>query len=425
VAWTLTGYLLVAAVVTPVLGRIGDLLGHKRVLLWVLGALAAGNVVSAVGPSLQTVVAGRVIQGAAGGIFPLCFAILRRQLPAERVGVGIGMISALVGAGGGIGLIVGGVLVDAGSWRGIFWLSGAMALLSLLAVRAYVAPDARAASGQVDVRGAVVLAVGLLAPLLAVSQANRWGWTAPATLLLVALGAAVLVAWVRLQVRTAEPLADIALLRRRPVLFSNAATLLAGFGIFGSFVLIPELAQEPASTGYGLGLDAMQAGLVMVPGAITMLLLGPVSGLLGARVGHRVSMSLGCLVAAAGLALIALRHGDAVELAACSTLLYAGLALCFAAMPNLIVDVVPSAQTGEATGFNALVRTAGASLGAQVCAAILAGGTIAAGVSESAYRTAFLLSAGGAVAAGLLALCIPRQGHDVHVSALVEVAVLE
>jgi MFS family permease len=217
-----------------------------------------------------------------------------------------------------------------------------------------------------------------------------------------------------------QPLADIALLRRKPVLFSNAATLLAGFGIFGSFVLIPELAQEPAATGYGLGLDSLQAGLVMVPGSIAMLMLGPVSGVLGARAGHRVSMAAGCAIAALGLALIAVRHGGAVELAAYSTLLYAGLALCFAAMPNLIVDVVPAAQTGEATGFNALVRTSGSSLGAQVCAAILAGGTIAGGVSESAYRTAFLLSAGGALVAALLALCIPRPGPGTHVSALVE-----
>jgi EmrB/QacA subfamily drug resistance transporter len=424
VAWTLTGYLLVAAVLTPVLGRVGDILGHRRVLLWVIAALAVGNAVSAVGSSLEVVVAGRVIQGAAGGIFPLCYAILRSELPKATVPTGIGMISALVGAGGGVGLILGGALVDAGSWRLIFWICAVMAACSLVAVRVLVRPDPAMKAGRVDLRGAAVLAIGLLLPLLAISQANAWGWTAPKTLLMAGAGVLVLVGWVRLQMHTDQPLADIPLLRRKPVMFSNAATLMAGFGIFGSFVLIPELAQEPTSTGYGLGLDALQAGLVMVPGSIAMLVLGPVSGILGARVGHRVSMSVGCATAALGLALIALRHDSAVELAVYSTLMYAGLALCFAAMPNLMVDAAPPDQTGEATGFNALVRTGGSSLGAQVCAAVLAGGVVAGGgVAESSYRTAFLLSAGGALVAAVLALCIPRRtdGEHTHVSALVEI----
>ena len=126
--------------------------------------------------------------------------------------------------------------------------------------------------------GAAVLAVGLALPLLAIARANDWGWASASTLGLLAAGAAVLAGWVVLQRRTAQPLADVALLVQPPVLITNIATLLVGFGMFGSFILIPQLAEAPESTGYGFGLSATGAGLLMLPGALMMLIAGPLAG---------------------------------------------------------------------------------------------------------------------------------------------------
>jgi EmrB/QacA subfamily drug resistance transporter len=414
-AWTLTGYLLAAAVATPVAGRLGDMFGKRRMLVLSLVLFGLGAVVSAIGDTLEVVVAGRLLQGLGGGIFPLCFGIIRDEFPRERVAGGIGLISAILGIGGGLGLVSGGLLVDAFGFQVIFWMGAVMALVAAAAAAALVPESPVRSPGRVDVRGALVLGVGLAAPLFAISQANTWGWTDPRTLGLTAAGLAVLAAWVPLQRRTAEPLADIRTLATPPVLMTNLATFFVGFGMFGSFLLIPQLAEAPESTGYGFGLDATGAGLLLLPGALVMLVAGPVSGQLSTRYGSRLPLVLGGSLTAVGLGVLAVAHSTYAEVIAGNVLMSIGFGFAFAAMPNLIVDAVPIERTGEATGFNALVRSVGSSVGSQVSAAILAASVLAAGPSESAYTEAFAVCAAFAVLAAVLAALIPRPGERVRV----------
>ncbi|MFL5844371.1 MAG: MFS transporter [Solirubrobacteraceae bacterium] len=423
VAWTLTGYLACAAVFTPVFGRLGDMFGKKRMLVIALGLFAAGNVLAALAGSLEMVVAGRVLQGTGGGIFPLCFAIIRDEFPRERVRASIGLISAIAGIGGGLGLVMGGLLVDHASYHWIFWVGAAGAVAAGVAAFLLVPESPHRRPGRVDVRGAALLAVGLILPLLAISKANVWGWTDTRTLLLTLAGLAILAAWVAVERRTDEPLANIATLTRRPVLMTNIATLLTGFGMFGSFILVPQLAEAPTSTGYGFAASATHAGLLMLPGALLMLVTGPVSGMLGERFGSKVPLGLGGLIAAVGLAFLGLVHHTEFEVALFSAIMFTGIGLAFAAMPNLIVDAVSPAETGEATGFNALVRSVGSSLGSQVSGAILAGSIVAGGSPSSAgFRTAFLVSAGIALIAAAMAMIIPTVTgeHAPHLDAVSE-----
>src|SRR3954463_15058119 len=227
-AWTLTGYLLAAAVATPVVGRLGDMFGKRRMLVFSLLAFAAGSVVSAIGSALGVVVAGRVLQGVGGGIFPLCFGIIRDEFPRERVAPSIGLISAILGIGGGVGLVLGGFLVDQTSYHVIFWLGAAMAAIAAVAAELVVPESPVRTPGRVDFRGAFVLSIGLCLPLLAISQANSWGWGDPRTLGLIAVGVAILVAWIPLERRTAQPLANVHTLALPPVLMTNLATLFVG-----------------------------------------------------------------------------------------------------------------------------------------------------------------------------------------------------
>jgi MFS family permease len=426
VAWTLTGYLLSAAVCTPLLGRLGDMFGKRRLLVVALGLFAAGNVVAALGNSLEVIVAGRILQGAGGGIFPLCFGIVRDEFPAERVRSSIGLISATAGIGGGLGLVMGGLLVDNLSYHWIFWVGGGAAALAAVAAQLLIPESPVRTPGRVDIRGAAILGVGLALPLYAIAEANKWGWGSAKTLGLVAAGVAVLVAWVAVERRTDEPLAHIPTLTRPPVMMTNIATLLTGFGMFGSFIIIPQLAEAPASTGYGFGASATEAGLLMVPGSLTMLLAGTLSGVLGNRFGSKVPLAVGGLVSAAGLLLLGVAHGSQAEVLIFTLVMFTGIGLAFAAMPNLIVDAVPQHQTGEATGFNALVRSVGSSLGSQVSASILAGSIVAGGLpSDGSFRTAFVLSAAVALVAGAMALLIPiprgRAGR--HLTAAEELGV--
>ena len=419
VAWTLTGYLLAAAVCTPIFGRLGDMFGKRRLLVISLSVFAAGSVVAALADSLELLVAGRVLQGAGGGIFPLCFAIIRDEFPRERVSSSIGLISATFGIGGGAGLIIGGVLVDGASYHWIFWLGAAMAAGAAVLTQVLIPESPNRSPGRIDFRGAAVLALGLTLPLLAIARAGEWGWGSPRTLLLIAAGVAILAGWVVLQKRTAQPLADVELLARPPVLMTNIATLLVGFGMFGSFILIPQLAESPESTGYGFGLDATGAGLLMLPGALMMLVAGPFSGVLVRRFGGKLPLATGAFVSAAALAAMGLDHGTQGAMIAWNIVLSIGIGLAFAAMPNLIFDAVPMSETGEATGFNTLVRSVGASLGSQISAAILTGSVIAGSTlpSDDGYTIAFLVSAGIALAAALVSLAIPRVGDAAPVVA--------
>src|SRR4051812_25007791 len=340
VAWTVTAYLLAAAVCPPVFGRLGDMFGKRRLLVVALGIFVAGSVISALGTSLEVVVAGRVLQGAGGGIFPLCFGIIRDEFPREKVGSSIGLISATFGIGGGAGLILGGLITDHASYHYIFWLGAISAALAAVFIELFVPESPVRTPGRVDVRGAIVLGLGLTAPLLAIAKANEWGWGDTRTLGLFAVGAVVLTFWVWLQRRTAEPLVDIEMLRQPTVAMTNFATVLVGFGMFGSFILIPQLAEAPKSSGYGFGLDATGAGLLMVPGALVMLVAGPLSGVLGTRFGSRVPLALGASITSAGLLLMALLHGTQLEIIVWNLVMSTGIGLAFAAMPNLILEAV-------------------------------------------------------------------------------------
>jgi EmrB/QacA subfamily drug resistance transporter len=410
VAWVLTGYLLAAAVATPVAGRLGDMLGKRRLFVASLLLFAAGNAVSALGESVEVVVAGRVLQGIGGGIIPLAISIIRDEFPAEKVPGSIGLISAIFGIGGGLGLVLGGVITDALSYHWIFWLGAIVAVLAAAAAHLFVPESPVRTPGRVDLRGAALLAAGLVPPLFAISRANVWGWGDARTLGLIAVGIAVLAVFVAVERRTSEPLMDVGALVAPPVLMTNVTTLLVGFGMFGSFLLIPQLAETPAAAGYGFGLDATGAGLLLLPGALMMLFAGPVAGAAGARFGSKFPLAAGALVTGVGLLLLGLMHDSQGAVIAWNLVMSIGFGLVFSAIPNLIVSAVPSTQTGEAIGVNTLIRSVGASVGTQVTAAIVAASVLAGSPlpADSGYTAAFLVCSGIAVLAGLAATLIPR-----------------
>jgi EmrB/QacA subfamily drug resistance transporter len=413
IAWVLTAYLLAAAVATPIAGRLGDMFGKRRMLVISLVLFGFGSTIAAFGDSLELVVIGRALQGLGGGIFPLCFGIIRDEFPRERVAGSIGLISAIFGIGGGAGLVAGGLIADHLSYHWIFWLGAISAGLAAVATQIWVPESPERTPGRIDIPGAVLLAIGLVLPLFAISRANDWGWGSAQTLGLIAAGLAVLALWVVVERRVAQPLADIPTLVKPPVLLTNIATLFVGFGMFGSFLLIPQLAELPASTGFGFGLGATGAGLLLLPGAVVMLFAGPLSGALGSRFGSKLPLALGAAITSAGLVGLGVDHGSQGTVILWSFVMSTGIGFAFAAMANLIVEAVPPVQTGEATGINTLMRSVGAAIGSQVSAAILAGSVTADGFpSDSGFTAAFLVSAAVAAIAAGIAIVIPRGEHQ-------------
>ena len=408
-SWLLTGYLLSASVCTPLVGKLGDLFGKGRVLTIVLATFSVGSVVCALAGSIEVLIAGRVIQGVAGGVFPLAFGIINDELPGDKRAVAIGLVSATFGIGGGVGLPLAGVIVDNAHLSLLFW-TGLMAAPAAVAVWYLVpASPARERTG-VDWRGAVVLSLGLMAVLVGITKANEWGWGSMETIGLLSIGVALLAGFARLELGTKDPLVDMRVFVERPVLATNGTGFLVGVAMFGSFLLVPQFAQAPESTGYGFGFTVTQAGLMMLPSAGTMLFAGPIGGWLGNRIGFRRVLMLGTILAAASFGTLTFAHTHVWEFVLSGVLMGFGISFAFASMANLIVASVDPGDVGIATGMNTVTRTVGGAFGAAVVTALLTSESIPGTPlpTETGYTEAFALSTVAALLALAAALAIPR-----------------
>ena len=406
-SWVVTGFLLSASVSTPIIGKLGDVYGKGRVLTVVLALFALGGTINALAGSIELVIAGRVLQGVAGGVFPLSFGIIRDTFPKERVPGAISLVSSVFGVGAGIGLPLSGVIVDHTHPSVVFWIS----LVALpAAVAAYlVIPQTETVRGmRIDWTGALLLSGALALLLLGVTQAPSLGWGSPANVGLLLAGAALLVLWVVVEHRVQQPLIELAVLRKRAVLATNVTGLLTGLAMFSGFLLIPQIAQAPESTGYGLGASVTVAGLLLAPSAVGQLLAGPFAGRLGVRIGFRSTLVIGSLLSAAAFTLLSFLHSAWWHLALGGLLLGAGVAFAFASMANLIVAAVEQHEVGIATGINTVTRTIGGAFGSAISTAVLAS-TIGAGglPSGGGYQLAFGLAALMALLAAGSALRVP------------------
>src|SRR5436189_1876662 len=231
VGWVLTAYLLSASVATPIIGRLGDMYGKERLLIIVLLMLALGTLISAVASSLGLMILGRVIQGAGGGIFPLAFSIIRDEFPKERVPGSIGLVSSLLGIGGGAGVVFAGIVTENLSYHWLFWFPlGAIVLTAWLTWR-YIPESPVKTPAHVNYRAAALMTLGISAVLLAITQTSSWGWGSPKTLGLLAAGFVVIGAWVREELRSREPLVDMRMMAIRGVWTTNAVAFLIGIGM--------------------------------------------------------------------------------------------------------------------------------------------------------------------------------------------------
>jgi EmrB/QacA subfamily drug resistance transporter len=408
--WVLTSFLLSASVATPILGRLGDMFGKKRVLVIALTAVAIGTFVSAVAGSLGLLVAGRVIQGLGGGVFPLSMAIIRDEFPRERVAGGIALISAILGVGGGLGIVLAGPIVDHLNYHWLFWFPFVVVTIAAVGVFLVVPESPIRTRGRVDWAGAVLLAGWLVALLLPISEGRSWGWTSGRVLGLFAAAVVIALAWIAVEIRSREPLVDMRMMRLRGVWTTNATAVLLGAGMFGSFILVPQLVELPKSTGYGFGGSVTQAGLYLLPSALMMLVFSVVAGRIISAVGPRLPLILGTSISVLSFLVLALAHSEGYEILLGTTLLGIGIGFAYSAMANQIVDSVPSEQTGVATGMNTIMRTIGGSLGATVSAVIISSFTASDGLPrEQGFTIAFAVSAVALAGAVLAALAVPAR----------------
>ncbi|MBF8191162.1 MFS transporter [Nonomuraea sp. K274] len=412
-SWAITATLLAAAVATPVVGRLGDMYGKKRFLVYCAILLTAGSLICALTSSLIPIVAGRALQGFGIPVIPLGISVMRDVLPRHRLGPAMALMSSSLGVGGALGLPVAALIAQHADWHTLFWVSaGAGAVLAVLIATLVPRAPARA-GGRFDVLGAIGLATGLVAVLLPISKGSEWGWTSVPTLSLFAAGLVVLPVWGLWELRTRAPLVDLRTTARRQVLTTNLASVVTGFGMFAMSLILPQLLQLPPATGYGLGQSMVEAGLWMAPGGLAMMATSPVAARLSAAYGPKAALLAGTLVMAGGYGLGPLLMGTVWGVLAFSLVITVGIGFAYAAMPALIMGAVPLSETAAANGLNALARSLGTSISSAVLGAVLAAMTTTVGSmtvpSEAGLRTGLLIGAAASLVAAAVTLGVPRQ----------------
>ncbi|GAA3520816.1 MFS transporter [Aeromicrobium panaciterrae] len=408
VTWVLTAYLLSASVFTPIIGRLGDAVGKKRMIVVSLAALSIGSLVAALAPSIGVMIVARVVQGVGGGVFPLSFGIIRDEFPESKVASAVSFIASLGAVGFGVGIVIAGPIVNGLGYAWLFWLPMIVTAVAAVGAAVFIPESPVRTPGRIPLLPAVLLSAWLVCLLLALSQAHEWGWGSPRFIGLTAAAALLAAGWVALEHHVPVPLIDMHMMKLKGVWTTNLVALLVGVGMYASFGFLPQFIQTPSSAGYGLGASVTESGLVLLPMAVASFLTGIVSAPIARRVGPKLVVVIGCLIGAAGMTLTALVHDTKVQLMTSAGLTGLGVGLAFACLATLIVAAVPPEQTGVASGMNTNIRTIGGSIGSAVMASIVTAHVFTNGLPhEKGYTIGFLVLAGTMLLAAVAGLTIP------------------
>jgi EmrB/QacA subfamily drug resistance transporter len=427
VTWVLTVLLLVASVATPIFGKLGDQYGKERLLVISLALFFVGCAGAAAAWNIWALIFFRAFQGLGAAVFPLSFGIIRDEFPREKVGVGIGLISAVFGVGGGFGIVFSGLIVDHLSWRWLFILGAIPVAIAVVLVHRFVPESPIKTPSRVDFVGAVLLSIGLICLLLALTEGESWGWTSARVGGLFAAAAAFLALWVGAELRVPEPMVDMRVFVQRQVLFTNICALITGFAMFGTFVLIPNFVETPrglaAGTArlvdYGFDASATKAGLYLLPSSIILVFAGPAAGLIGRRMGSKWPLAAGMLLSGISAGMLALWHDRPWQILVAMPVLGTGVGFAFAAMATLITGAVRPTETGIATGMNTVMRTVGGVIGGEVGAAILSAHVIGGTNVPAArgYEVAFAIAAVAAFIGVVVAVLVTPTRERLVVAA--------
>ncbi|WP_371603895.1 MFS transporter [Streptomyces sp. NBC_01220] len=409
--WVMTATLLAGAVSTPIMGRLGDLNGKRRMLLASLAVMVVGSLICAFTDDLVIMIVGRALQGFAMGAIPLGIGIMRDELPREKLGSAMALMSSSIGVGGGLALPAAALVAQHADWHTLFFGSAGLGVLAMGLTVLAVPETSLRAPGRFDVTGALGLSLGLVLLLLPITKGSDWGWTSGTTLGLIAAALVVLVLWGLFELRSDAPLVDLRTTARREVLLTNLASIMVGVAFYAVSLVLPQLLQLPSSTGYGLGQSMVVAGLCVAPLGLTMMFVAPVYARISARYGPKMTLMLGMLVIAigygAGLGLMS----AAWQTIVIAVVLGAGIGLAYSSLPALIIGAVDASETGAANGLNTLMRSIGTSVSSAVIGMVLANTSVRMGSvsvpSMEGFRTSFMIATGAVLVGLVLAAFLP------------------
>jgi EmrB/QacA subfamily drug resistance transporter len=404
--WTVNAYNLSFAVLLMTTVALGDRLGRRRLYAAGLGLFAVASAACALAPGVGLLIAARAVQGVGSAlILPLGLALLTAAFPPERRGTAIGMFSAITGIAVASGPLIGGAVVHAIAWPWIFWLNVPIGLACIPLVLTRI-DESFGTGSALDLPGLGLVTGGALGLVWGLVRGNAAGWSSPEVVTALAVGVALLGAFVAWERRTREPMIPTTLFAARGFSAGNAAMFCVTGSLFAAVFFFAQLLQ------IGMGYDVLGAGLRLLPWTGTFIVVAPLAGALVDRIGERPLMVIGLLVQAGGMAWIALIAAPDLpysHLIAPLIVAGVGVSMALPAGQNSVVGAVAPAMAGTAAGVNSMMRELGGVFGIAIAVAVFAaaGGYASAHAFVDGFGPAIGAAAGLALLGALAATRLP------------------
>lgn len=405
-----SSYLIVGAAAAALVGRMGDVFGRRRLMLIVLAVGTLGSVMSAFSTGMPNLLlAGRILQGLTGAVLPLAVGLVRENMPADMVPMGIGLMISGASLGTAGGLVIGGLIADNFSWHGIFIASTVFCLTSLIGVLLVIPKSPRLPNiAGIDWFSGILFAPGIMLLVYYFSTIAKLGLVHQAGLIALGSGLAILAYWLWRSLKAAVPLIDVRLFRNRNVLIANLVTALVALSSLQITLIFQVLLQTPLWTGIGLGATATMAGLAKLPSNILSTFAGPMSGWVTGRGGGRAAMLTGGLISTTGWVLALFVHDSIPQVIFVLCVISFGTTILFAVGPTILAQAVPQERTSEVSGMLSVTRGLFSGIGAMMVTMLLATEVQQDPAGKAQYATtgAFQLTVGVVIGfSALAALC--------------------
>jgi MFS family permease len=415
-SWILTTYLITAAVMTPVAGKLSDIYGKKKILLIIMIFYTVGVSIAGFSTNIDFLLIARGFQGVGLSMFPIAFSIARAQFPRQKMAIGQGIITSMYGGGAVIGLSIGGTIIQHYSWHFTFFTLIPIALGLVLIIWRFIHVDKEGvelkrkqqqqqqqiqrqqqeaettdktynseylekkttiaknskfatSNGSLDIRGAITLAVAITSFLLVITYleigtgANNNSTVSSSTISIATFliaGIISLTFFIFIEKRSASPLFDFGLLLNRRILLANLMIIIVGFSMFIVFQTIPILVENPQPVGFGG--DPISAANVQLPFALVFLVFGPASGLIISKLGSMKPIIVGTVVSTIGFFGLVVFHSTEFLLSLNLAIISVGLSLSSVGAQNVIILSIPRQNSGASLGMTTFLRIVGSSV---------------------------------------------------------------
>lgn len=360
VQWISTAYSLVLGVVVPASAWLGSRYGLSRVYMFALAAFAVGSALCGVAWSLNSLIAFRIIQAIPGGLLPaITLTMVYRIVPRRKIGTAMGLYGLGIIFAPAIGPALGGYLVEYVNWRLVFYINVPVGIAGLIAAMIALPRFPAIKTEKFDLWGFLTVATGLVSLLLAFSQGTSWGWTSYRVLILITVGLLSLALFVVIELEVDHPLLDLRVFRYRMYSFSLVVMSIMMTGMFATLFYVPLFLQS--ALGYG----ALQAGLLILPQALVMGFLTPISGRLYDKIGPRWLVFFGLLIAAFGTYLLTGIGPDVTrgEIIGWMCIRSVGVGMSMMAIMTGGISALPNVLTTTGSAINTVAQRVSAALG--------------------------------------------------------------